>query len=67
MNFGFDKIVLWSKNGECRSLDFKRNRVNVISGESHTGKSALLDIIDYCFLASSHKLPDSIINENVAW
>jgi hypothetical protein len=41
--------------------------VNVISGESHTGKSALLDIIDYCFLASSHKLPDSVINENVDW
>ncbi len=67
MNFGFDRIVLWSKNGERRSLDFKRNMVNVISGESHTGKSALLDIIDYCFLASSHKLPDSVINENVAW
>ncbi|WP_236870689.1 DUF3732 domain-containing protein [Burkholderia pseudomallei] len=41
--------------------------MNVLSGESHTGKSALLDIIDYCFLASSHKLPDSIINENVGW
>ncbi|WP_232490316.1 DUF3732 domain-containing protein [Burkholderia ubonensis] len=41
--------------------------MNVLSGESHTGKSALLDIIDYCFLASSHKLPDSIINENVEW
>lgn len=39
----------------------------MLSGESHTGKSALLDIIDYCFLASSHKLPDSIINENVGW
>jgi len=67
MNFGFDKIVLWSRNGERRSLDFKRNMVNVISGESHTGKSALLDIIDYCFLASTHKLPDSVINESVAW
>ncbi|KVO08518.1 hypothetical protein BGV72_30415 [Burkholderia ubonensis] len=67
MNFGFDSITLWSKNGQRRSLEFARNRVNVLSGESHTGKSALLDIIDYCFLASSHKLPDSIINENVEW
>lgn len=41
--------------------------MNVLSGESHTGKSALLEIIDYCFLASSHKLPDSVINENVEW
>ncbi|MFP4893798.1 DUF3732 domain-containing protein [Paraburkholderia sp. EG304] len=67
MNFGFDSITLWSRTGERRSLNFKRNRLNVITGESHTGKSALLDIIDYCFLASSHKLPDSIINENVGW
>lgn len=67
MNFGFDSIILWSKNGQKRNLVFARNRVNVLSGESHTGKSALLDIFDYCFLASSHKLPDSIINENVSW
>lgn len=67
MNFGIDSITLWSKSGEQRSLAFERNRVNVLTGGSHTGKSALLDIIDYCFLASSHKLPDSIINENVGW
>ncbi|WP_322092530.1 DUF3732 domain-containing protein [Paraburkholderia bannensis] len=67
MNFGFDSIILWSNTGEQRRLDFVRNKVNVLSGESHTGKSALLDIIDYCFLASSHKLPYSVINENVAW
>ena len=67
MKFGFDSITLWSKRGERRSLAFVRNKVNVLSGESHTGKSALLDIIDYCFLASSHKIPDSVINENVEW
>ncbi|RQS03088.1 DUF3732 domain-containing protein [Burkholderia sp. Bp9002] len=67
MNFGFDSITLWSRTGERRGLQFKRNCLNVITGESHTGKSALLDVIDYCFLASSHKLPDSIINENVGW
>jgi hypothetical protein len=67
LNFGIDSITLWSKSGEQRSLAFERNRVNVLTGGSHTGKSALLDIIDYCFLASSHKLPDSIINENVGW
>lgn len=67
MKFGFDVITLWSKNGEQRQLCFERNKVNVLTGESHTGKSALLDIFDYCFLASSHRLSDSIINENVEW
>ncbi|MFC7208850.1 hypothetical protein ACFQOZ_21145 [Comamonas endophytica] len=67
MNFGFDAITIWSRSGQQRQLKFERNRVNVLTGWSHTGKSALLDIIDYCFLASSHKLPDSVINENVGW
>jgi len=49
------------------AITVKRNKVNVLTGESHTGKSTLLDIIDYCLLASSHKIADSIINENVAW
>lgn len=67
MNFGFDSIVLWSNRGEMRTVRFERDRVNILTGESHTGKSALLDIIDYCFLASSQKIPYSVINENVSW
>jgi hypothetical protein len=41
--------------------------VNVITGGSQTGKTALLGIIDYCFLASEHNLPHSVINENTGW
>jgi hypothetical protein len=67
VNFAIDAIFLWSHRGERRDVQFARNRVNVITGESHTGKTALLDIIDYCFLSSKHNLPDSIINENTAW
>lgn len=67
MNFGIDSITIWSRKGEHRSLKFERNKVNVLTGGSHTGKSALLSIIDYCFLASHHNIPDSIINENAAW
>lgn len=67
LNFGIDSITLWSKNGASRSLTFERNRVNILTGESNTGKSALLYIIDYCFLASKHNIPHSVINDNVAW
>lgn len=67
MNFGFDSITIWSRKGASRSLNFERNKVNILTGESQTGKSALLSIIDYCFLASKHVIPHSIINENVAW
>lgn len=67
MKFGIDVISLWSHEGERRDIEFARNRVNVVTGDSQTGKTALLGIIDYCFLASEHNLPHSVINENVAW
>lgn len=67
MNFHFNKVVLWLHTGKKRELTFQPNKVNVITGGSNTGKTAVLQIIDYCLFASRSKLPESIINENVAW
>ncbi|MCO8167153.1 DUF3732 domain-containing protein [Pseudomonas sp. 21LCFQ02] len=67
MNFGIDSITLWSKEEKTHSLEFKRNKVNIITGESQTGKSTLLKILDYCFLASDHDIPHDVINDNVSW
>jgi hypothetical protein len=67
MNFYFHKLILWLDNNEKRELLFKPDKVNVITGGSLTGKTAILQIIDYCLFASSSKIPESIINENVLW
>lgn len=67
MKFAIDTICLWSRTGIRRDINFSRNRVNVITGDSQTGKTALLGIIDYCFLASNHNLPHDVINDNTAW
>lgn len=67
MKFHFKKMILWLHNGNKRELRFEPNKVNVITGESLTGKTSILDIIDYCFFASKHNIAESIINENVAW
>lgn len=67
MNFTINKIVLWLKNGKVRVVDFKPNKVNLITGGSHTGKSAILEIVDYCFFSSKSKISESMINENVLW
>lgn len=67
MNFGIDSITLWSKEDKIHSLEFKRNKVNIITGESQTGKSTLLKVLDYCFLASDHDIPHDVINDNVSW
>lgn len=67
MNFTINKIVLWLKNGKIREVDFKPNKVNLITGGSHTGKSAILEIVDYCFFSSKSRISESMINENVLW
>lgn len=67
MKFSINTITLWSTRSEMRQLHFKKNKVNVLTGGSHRGKSAILDIFDYCFLGSTHKIPNSVINENTSW
>lgn len=69
MNYSITKIILWmnDENSYKRELKFKEDKVNVITGESNTGKTAILHIVDYCLFASRHKIAESKINENVAW
>jgi hypothetical protein len=67
MKFNMNEVVLWLKNGSVREVKFERNKVNVITGDSNTGKTAILEIIDYCFFSSTSKISESVINENVLW
>jgi hypothetical protein len=61
------EIVLYGLNGKVRHLPFKLGTVNVITGKSESGKSAVGDIIDYCLGGASCNIPDGVIRENVAW
>ena len=38
--------------------------VNVITGKSSTGKSAMIEIFDYCFGSSDFTVPDGVITHN---
>ena len=69
MNFYIDKLLLWLKNGQLRTLTFSNDKVNVITGNSKTGKTAILEIIDYCLCGSKETVVISYehIAENVAW
>ena len=60
-------IVLYSHDGKSRVLSLKEGKVNVITGASKTGKSALIDIVDYCFGSRSCRVPDGIIRRSVSW
>lgn len=61
------EIVIYGLNGRVRHLPFKLGTVNVITGKSESGKSAVGDIIDYCLGGDSCNIPDGVIRENVAW
>ena len=68
MKFHLNYIILWLKNGEQRKLEFKKNKVNVITGKQSTGKSSIIEIIDYCFFSSEKNMPEGeIIDKNVEW
>ncbi len=60
-------IVLYGHDGEQRTLNLKTGGVNVITGASKTGKSALIDIVDYCFGSGECRVPEGIIRKAVAW
>src|SRR5690554_6818845 len=60
-------IHLYSYDGQRRDLWFKVDGLNVITGRSSTGKSALSEIIEYCMGRSSFNVPEGIIRDKVAW
>lgn len=60
-------IAIYSHNGERRDVDFTPGRLNIITGASKTGKSALLDIVDYCWGRSECTIPEGEIRRAVSW
>src|SRR5262245_38547538 len=60
-------IVLYSHDGRQRVLSLKPGDTNVITGASKTGKSALIDIVDYCFGSSECRVPEGPIRRAVSW
>ena len=69
MYFQIRGIVLWPRNAnfEPRTLKFELGKVNVISGASRTGKSAVIPIIDYCLGSSTCSIPVNTIRKYCEW
>jgi hypothetical protein len=68
MYFQLLKLVLWPRiEADPRIVEFAPGAVNVISGASKTGKSAVIPIIDYCLGADKCAIPVGVIRENCAW
>jgi hypothetical protein len=68
MYFQLRKLILWSRKDTLpRIVEFAPGVVNVISGASKTGKSAVIPIIDYCLCSDNCAIPVGVIRENCSW
>lgn len=56
-------IGLIDKNNKIYSVEFKTG-VNIITGKSSTGKSAMIEIFDYCMGSSEFNIPSGVIADN---
>lgn len=64
MKAKINRVIVFKKN-------YKKNEIilteglNIITGNSQTGKSAILEIVDYCLLKKISSIPKGVITENV--
>ena len=67
LSFQIKDIVLYRQDGEMRRLEFAPGRLNIITGASKTGKTALIAVIEYCFGSTECHIPEGIMRRVVAW
>ncbi|MYR92296.1 MULTISPECIES: DUF3732 domain-containing protein [unclassified Streptomyces] len=60
-------IILYSRTGDQQVLEFTPGTLNVVTGESKTGKSALLEIIESCLGRDTLQMPVGPITSTVSW
>ncbi|MCS0014365.1 AAA family ATPase [Vibrio parahaemolyticus] len=59
------EIGVIDKQGNKHPVNFKKG-LNVVTGRSSTGKSALIEIFDYCFGSDENTIPKGVITTSAA-
>lgn len=67
MTFQIRDIVLYSHDMRLRRLKFNIVAVNIVTGGSQTGKTALIDIVDYILGSDKCRVPAGPIRRAVSW
>lgn len=69
MHFFIRRLVLWPRDERFskRELAFEPGKVNLITGQSGSGKSAILHIVDYVLGSSKCAIPVGPIRDTVEW
>lgn len=67
MSFRILEIGVYSHAGEVSSVPFNKSGLSIVTGASKTGKSSLIDIIEYCFGRDTCNVSDGVIRRHVSW
>lgn len=62
-----DKLVLFNRHGDTRSIALHTGALNIITGDSRTGKSSLINIVRFLLGGRSPNVPFGPIQQTVAW
>ena len=60
-------LALYARDGRRRDVRFAPGQLNIITGESKTGKSALLTITEFCLGRDQYLIPAGPIADRTAW
>lgn len=67
MSFTLRSVSIYNAKGERRTICFSASGLNVVTGRAKTGKSAIIDILDYCFGRSECYVAEGVIRQHVSW
>ncbi len=67
MTLQIRKILIYGNNNSRREVAFRIGSLNIVTGGSRTGKSALLGIIDYVWGRDECTIPEGPVRRTVAW
>jgi hypothetical protein len=60
-------LGVYSRSGERRDVMFRQGALNILTGKSKTGKSAILDIAEYCLGRDTVTIPTGVISNTASW
>jgi prefoldin subunit 5 len=62
-----EQIVIYSRDGRSRAVKLHLGKLNIITGVKRRGKSALLEIVDWCFGRSDFSVPEGRVRDACSW
>ena len=60
-------ISIYNHDGSQRDVELRLDSLNIITGDSKTGKSSLLSIVDYALGRSKSSIPQTSWFKTIAW